>query len=69
LVSPINVQAGVHYEGSTCSTRAWTKRDTKACVDIKILLGHASESAHLRYLPGKETPVAEPIRIRKSWTT
>lgn len=35
-------------------------------LDSKKLLGHSSESAHLRYLRSKEIPVAEPVRIRKS---
>ncbi len=47
--------------------RAKAATDAKAQgLDSKSLLGHASESAHLRYLRGKETPVAEPVRIRKS---
>jgi len=34
--------------------------------DSKKLLGHRSESSHNRYLRSKETPVAEPVRIRQS---
>jgi hypothetical protein len=39
--------------------RAKAATDARAQgLDSKSLLGHASESAHLRYLRGKETPVA-----------
>jgi integrase len=37
-------------------------------IDSKKLLGHASESSHLRYLRSKETPVATPVSFRQSKT-
>lgn len=47
--------------------RAKAATDAKAQgLDSKKLLGHASESAHSRYLRSKEIPVAEPVKIRKS---
>lgn len=47
--------------------RAKAATDAKAQgLDSKALLGHASESAHARYLRSKEIPVAEPVRIRRS---
>lgn len=47
--------------------RAAAATDAKgAGLDSKTLLGHATESAHMRYLRSKETPVATPNRGRKS---
>lgn len=47
--------------------RAKAATDAKAQgLDSKKLLGHASESAHSRYLRSKEIHVAEPVKIRKS---
>jgi integrase len=47
--------------------RAKAATDAKAQgLDSKKLLGHASESAHLRYLRSKEITVAEPVKIMKS---
>ncbi|MCK6412678.1 MAG: tyrosine-type recombinase/integrase [Azonexus sp.] len=34
-------------------------------LDSKTLLGHASKSAHSRYLRSKEIPLAKPVKIRK----
>lgn len=47
----------------------WAKAATDAKaqgLDSKTLLGHASEAAHQRYLRGKEIPVAEPVKMKKS---
>jgi len=47
--------------------RAATATDAKrAGQDSKTLLGHTTESSHNRYLRSKETPVAKPVRARKS---
>lgn len=46
--------------------RAKSATDAKAQgQDSKALLGHASESAHARYLRSKEIPVAQPVRMKK----
>ena len=47
--------------------RAAAATDAKgAGLDSKTLLGHTTESAHMRYLRSKETPVATPNRGRKA---
>lgn len=47
--------------------RAKAATDAKAQgLDSKKLLGHASESSHLRYLRSREIPFAEPVRLKKS---
>lgn len=47
--------------------RAKAATDAKAAgQDSKTLLGHASESAHKRYLRSKEIPVAQPVKKFKS---
>jgi len=38
----------------------------KQGLDSQALLGHASESSHLRYLRSKETPIATPVSFRLS---
>lgn len=38
----------------------------KQGLDSKTLLGHTTESSHNRYLRSKETPVAQPVPVRKS---
>jgi integrase len=38
----------------------------KQGLDSKTLLGHTTESSHKRYLRGKETPTAKPVKARKS---
>jgi integrase len=49
--------------------RAKAATDAKAQgLDSKTLLGHASESSHLRYLRSKETPEAQPPKLRQSKT-
>lgn len=49
--------------------RAKTATDAKAQgLDSKTLLGHATESAHARYLRSKEIPVAQPVTLRQSKT-
>jgi integrase len=47
--------------------RAAAATDAKAQgLDSRALLGHTTESSHNRYLRSKETPVAKPVRARKS---
>lgn len=49
--------------------RAKAATDAKAQgLDSQALLGHATESAHLRYLRSKEIPVAVPVKLRQSKT-
>jgi len=49
--------------------RAKAATDAKAQgLDSKALLGHASDSAHARYLRSKEIPVAQPVKLRQSKT-
>jgi integrase len=38
----------------------------KQGIDSKALLGHASESSHLRYLRSRETAVAQPVSFRQN---
>ena len=54
---------GAHFH----DIRAAAATDAKSAgLDSKTLLGHATESAHMRYLRSKETPVATPNRSRKT---
>lgn len=47
--------------------RAKAATDAKAQgLDSKTLLGHSSEAAHQRYLRGKEIPVAEPVKLKRT---
>ena len=47
--------------------RAKAATDAKAQgLDSKKLLGHSSESAHMRYLRSKEIPIAQPVKLKKS---
>jgi len=47
--------------------RAKAATDAKAQgLNSQALLGHTSESSHLRYLRSKETPIAIPVRMKKS---
>jgi integrase len=49
--------------------RAKAATDARAQgLDSQALLGHASESSHLRYLRSKETPIAQPVNIGQSKT-
>lgn len=49
--------------------RAKAATDAKSQgLDSKTLLGHSTDSAHLRYLRSKEIPVAEPVKLRRSKT-
>lgn len=46
--------------------RAKAATDAKAQgLDSKTLLGHATDSAHARYLRSKEIPVAQPVKLRQ----
>ena len=47
--------------------RAKAATDAKAQgLNSQALLGHTSESSHLRYLRSKETPIAQPVKRRTS---
>ncbi|MDR2925005.1 MAG: tyrosine-type recombinase/integrase, partial [Azoarcus sp.] len=47
--------------------RAKAATDARAQgLDSKKLLGHASDSAHMRYLRSKEIPVAEPVSLKRT---
>jgi integrase len=47
--------------------RAKAATDAKAQgLDSQALLGHTTESSHMRYLRSKETPTARPVSIRLS---
>lgn len=49
--------------------RAKAATDAKSQgLDSKTLLGHATETAHARYLRSKEIPVATPVKLRQSKT-
>lgn len=46
--------------------RAKAATDARAQgLDSKKLLGHTSDSAHMRYIRSKEIPVAEPVRLNR----
>lgn len=49
--------------------RAKAATDAKSQgLDSQTLLGHTTESSHLRYLRSKEIPVAQPVKLRQSKT-